>query len=53
MPMTAEAETPNSKTQAPRNLQIPGIKRQRARLPKFEIWSLGFIWNLGVGAWNF
>jgi hypothetical protein len=72
--MTAEAETPNPKTQAPKNFQtpisakaeapnpnfqalkndqIPMMKRQPVALMMFGICSLGFVWTLGCGFWNF
>src|SRR5712671_5059776 len=43
-------EPPISKLQAPEKLQITSSKGLRTR---FGIWSLGFLWSLGFGAWCF
>jgi len=52
-PMTAKAEAPNPRTQAPKNSQIPTTDKRRVRPISFEIWSLGFIWGLEFGFWDF
>ena len=41
-------KAPNSKHQAPEKLQAPN------KIPAvIEIWCLGFLWKLEVGAWSF
>ena len=47
MPMTAEAETPNSKTQAPKNFQNSKVKKLTPL-----VWILEFGDFLGFGAWD-
>src|SRR6266571_932668 len=53
MPMTAEAETPDSKTQAPKNFQISVPKRQRVRWNDRPVLrDLFGLWDLVFGAFR-
>jgi hypothetical protein len=42
-----------TKLQIPKKLQTPSSKATFARRRlKFEVWSLGFLWNLELGIWS-
>jgi hypothetical protein len=42
-------ETLKTKLRRPKKLQVPSPKRG----PRFEAWSLGFLWSLELGVWCF
>jgi len=41
----------NSKNQITNKHQVPSAKLQTGLV--FDAWSLGFIWKLGFGVWDF
>jgi hypothetical protein len=47
-------EAANPKIQAPKKSQPPNSKKLPVPLAlRFEIWNLGFYWDLGFGVWSF